>query len=186
MIEKLIRNIAKVLDNKGISYIIIGGQALLIYGRIRATRDIDLTLGIDTDKYEELEAICEHLGLEIIPKEPRQFAEQTKVLPAKEPSSKIRIDFIFSFTLYEREAIQRGKEVVMQNYPVKFASCEDLIIHKMIAGRAIDEEDIKDVLLKNRDSLDTEYIYKWLNEFAKKPEYKDLPKRFEKLLKDLQ
>jgi predicted nucleotidyltransferase len=117
---------------------IIGGQAVLIYGRPRLTRDIDITLGIDTDKFGAIEGICNRLGLEILPENPEDFAKETKVLPAQEPNSKIRVDFIFSFTQYEAQALEKVKEVPMDGYPVKFASCEDVIIHKMVAGRAVD------------------------------------------------
>ena len=39
MIKKLIKKIAKSLDKEGIPYMIIGGQAVLLYGRTRLTRD---------------------------------------------------------------------------------------------------------------------------------------------------
>ncbi len=45
-----------------------------------------------------------------------------------------------------------------------FASLEDLIIHKVIAGRARDLEDVRNVLSKNR-TFDLEYVHKWLREF---------------------
>jgi predicted nucleotidyltransferase len=66
---------------------------------------------------------------------------------------------------------------------VKFASCEDVIIHKMIAGRAIDEEDVKSILVKHRAGIDFEYIKKWLSEFSKISEHKDILSRFESLLR---
>jgi predicted nucleotidyltransferase len=181
--EQLIRSIAETLDDSNIPYMIIGGQAVLLHGRARFTQDIDLTLGIDINQYEKIEKVCEKLGLRILPENPRNFAEQTSVLPA-EHESHLRIDFIFSFTAYEKQAIERAVTVKIDNYPAKFAGCEDLIVQKIVSGRAIDEEDVKAVLLKNHDSIDTEYVYRWLNEFAKNPEYKDLPQRFENLLNE--
>jgi len=44
MIEKLIKKIAFNLDKAKIPYMIIGGQAVLLYGVPRLTRDIDITL----------------------------------------------------------------------------------------------------------------------------------------------
>jgi len=78
------------------------------------------------------------LLLKILIKNPEDFARETKVLPAEEEKLKIRVDFIFSFTPYERQAINSAKKVLINGYSVKFASPEDLIIHKMFAGRAID------------------------------------------------
>ena len=73
----------------------------------------------------------------------------------------------------------------MNGYPVKFASCEDVIIHKMFAARAIDEEDVKNMLIKNKKSVDLKYIRRWLSEFNKISEQKELLKRFDSLLKQI-
>lgn len=178
MIEGLLKKTAQCLDEDNIPYMIIGGQAVLLYGTPRLTRDIDITLGVDTDKYSLIERVCSKLGLKILPESPEDFAGETKVLPAEETKLRIRVDFIFSFTLYEAQAIKRTKKVMMDGYPVKFASCEDVIIHKMIAGRAIDAEDVKNMLVKNRNSIDIEYIRKWLSEFGKISEHKGILEKF--------
>lgn len=183
MIEKLIKKIAQHLDEDKVPYMIIGGQAVLLYGTPRLTRDIDITLGIDTDKFPLIEGICRKLGLKVLPENPEDFTRETKVLPAEELKLRIRVDFIFSFTPYEAQAIKRTKEVVMNGYPVKFASCEDVIIHKMFAGRAVDEEDVKNILIKNKKSIDLEYIRRWLSEFSKIPEHKGILEKFSSLLK---
>jgi predicted nucleotidyltransferase len=186
MTEKLIKKIAKSLDKQKIPYMIIGGQAVLIYGRPRLTRDVDITLGVDTDRFSLIQGVCEKLGLVPIPENPQDFARETKVLPAEEPKSKIRVDFIFSFTSYEAQAIKRTREVVIDNYPVKFASCEDVIIHKMIAGRAVDAEDVKSILIKNENSIDLEYIREWLSQFGEIAEHEGILERFNSLLEQLE
>ena len=58
MIEELIKKIAQCLDQDEIPYMIIGGQAVLLYGTPRLTRDIDITLGIDTDKFQLIKGVC--------------------------------------------------------------------------------------------------------------------------------
>ena len=181
MIEKLIKKTARHLDRQKIPYMIIGDHAVLLYGRPRLTRDIDITLGIDTDKFESIEGVCKKLKLRILVENPQDFARDTKVLPAEEPDSKVRIDFIFSFTPYEAQAIKNARQVLIDDYPVKFASCEDIIIHKMVAGRAIDEEDVKSILAKNKDALDFGYIEKWLSEFGKIAEHEGILARFNRL-----
>ncbi len=183
MIEELIAKIAQCLDQDQIPYMIIGGQAVLLYGIPRLTRDIDITLGIDTDKFQLIEGVCSKSGLKILPENPEDFARETKVLPAEESKLKIRVDFIFSFTPYEAQAIKRTKEIVMNGYPVKFASCEDVVIHKMVAARAVDFEDVKNILIKNDKTIDLEYIRRWLSKFGRLSEHKGILEEFENLLK---
>lgn len=184
MIEELIKKIARCLDRNKIPYMIIGGQAVLLYGTPRLTRDIDITLGVDTDKFQLIEKICRDSGLNILPENAQDFARETNVLPAEELESRMRVDFIFSFTPYENQAIGRTKEVLMNDYPVKFASCEDVIIHKMFAARAIDAEDVKNILVKNKNSIDFDYISRWLLEFSKLPEHVQILEKFNSLLKE--
>jgi len=183
MVEELIKKIAQKLDKDKIPYMVIGGQAVLVYGRPRLTQDIDITLGIDTDDFAIVEKMCKKLRLNILPEKPEDFAKQTRVLPAEEPKSKIRVDFIFSFSEYERQALERTRDVLIEDYPVRFASCEDVIIHKMVSGRAIDQEDVKSILIKNKNSIDLKYIRKWLSELSKIPEHKGILQRFNSLLK---
>jgi len=182
MIEKLLKNLAQHLDESDISYMIIGGQAVLLYGEPRLTRDIDITLGIDTDKFLQIEHICKDLGLNILPEKPEEFAKETKVLPAEETKLKIRVDFIFSFTPYEEKAIKRARSISIEGYSVKFATCEDVIIHKLFAGRAVDDEDVKNMLIKNKGQIDIKYIRGWLSQFSKIPGQKDILKKFNSLI----
>ncbi|MGE5293827.1 MAG: nucleotidyl transferase AbiEii/AbiGii toxin family protein [Solirubrobacterales bacterium] len=184
MLAKLIRRVAEALDQAEIPYMIIGGQAVLLYGRPRLTRDIDITLGIDTDDFLRLSSVCGELDLRILPESPLDFVQRTRVLPAEEPESRIRVDFIFSFSEYERQAIDRAKQVAMDDYPVRFASCEDIIIHKMVASRAVDIEDVRHLLVKNRQQLDYDYLRHWLSEFSALPEYEQILESFEHLLKE--
>ncbi|MCM8832593.1 MAG: nucleotidyl transferase AbiEii/AbiGii toxin family protein [Candidatus Omnitrophica bacterium] len=158
---------------------VIGGQALLIYGEPRLTRDIDITLGIGIEGLEKIKNLAEKLTLKTLIDNPDQFVKNTMVLPLIDQKSGIRIDFIFSFSLYEKQAIERAIEIKFGKISVKFASLEDLVIHKIIAGRNRDIEDVKILLLKN-PSYDVNYIVKWLREFDK-----SLNENFEILFKNI-
>jgi len=185
VLEKLIRKIAERLDADKIPYMVIGGQAVLVYGRPRLTRDIGIKLGIDIDDFALAEKVCKKLKLKMLPKKPEDFARETRVLPAEERKSGVRVDFIFSFSEYEKQSLKRAKQVNMNSYPVKFASCEDVIIHKMVAGRAVDEEDVKSILVKNKSSLDRKYIRRWLSQFSRISEHGGILTRFNILLKNI-
>lgn len=143
---------------------VIGGQAVLIYGEPRLTKDIDITLGVGPDKLNQVKVVVKKLGLKILTNNIEDFVRQTMVLPVLDEKSDIRIDFIFSFTPYEQQAINRAKKINILNVLVNFASLEDLIIFKIIARRERDIEDVRLILLKNI-KYDKHYIVKWLKEF---------------------
>ena len=166
MFKDLIKRIAAELSGRGIPYMIIGGQAVLLYGEPRLTKDIDITLGVGVEELPVIKDAIRALGLSIESDDVDTFVKDTMVLPAADKKSGIRVDFVFSFSPFERAAIQRAKEVRFDEVPVRFASLEDLVIHKMVAGRARDLEDVKSILLKN-PGYDKEYIRSWLSDFDK-------------------
>ena len=63
MFQELLTKIAREFAASRIPYMVIGGQAVLLYGEPRLTRGIDITLGIRTDQYENILALTGRLSL---------------------------------------------------------------------------------------------------------------------------
>lgn len=181
MFEEILSRIGVSLKKHNIPYMIIGGQAVLLYGEPRLTRDIDVTLGVNANHIDELLTVIQDLSLKPMPEDIKSFVMQTMVLPALDETTGIRVDFIFSFTPYETEAIKRAKKIEILNQEVYFASPEDVIIHKIFAGRPRDLEDARTIILKNPD-IDAKYIRDWLKEFDAASDTEDFLKAFEEIL----
>jgi hypothetical protein len=164
--EALLARLAGALDRAAIPYMVIGGQAVQLYGEPRMTRDIDLTLGLGVDGLPRVLALCLETGLKVLVSDEEKFVRDTMVLPALEEKSGIRVDFVFSFSEYEQLALERARTERLKGHPVRFASLEDLVVHKVVAGRARDLEDVYAILVKN-PGFDREYIEQWLVELYK-------------------
>jgi len=135
-----------------------------LYGEPRLTKDIDVTISLDSGQLNVLLPIIDMLHVELITEKVEDFVKRTSVMPVRDAKTGIRIDFIFSFTSYERQAIGHARKLRIGNTDVAFATVEDLIIHKLFSGRPRDIEDVKSILRKNRDH-DTDYVCKWLKDF---------------------
>ncbi len=164
MFQNLLKKIARSLEKTSIPYMVIGGQAVLLYGEPRLTKDIDITLGIDISELDRVMKVVAGLKLNILVDKVDDFVKKTMVLPVIDKKYGIRVDFIFSFSPYEKEAIKRAQDVKFDKTTVRFASLEDVVIHKVISGRARDIEDIKAILLKNPNYA-SQYIVRWLKAF---------------------
>jgi len=143
---------------------VIGGQAVLLHGEPRLTRDIDVTLGLEARELARVLRAVERADLSPSVSDVEAFVRKTNVLPLTDKSTSVRVDLIFSFTPYESEAIRRAVGVSFGETTVRFAAAEDLIIHKLVAGRPRDIDDVGGVLAR-RPSLDEAYLTKWLSSF---------------------
>jgi len=147
MFDPLLARIGRALDAARIRYMVIGGQAVMIYGEPRMTKDIDITLGVSIEAIDAVVKAAHDAGLEPLV-DPRSFAAETMVLPCRDPGTTIRVDLVLSQSAYEDAALGRARVVPTAGHPVRFASPEDLVIHKVIAGRPRDLEDVRSILSK--------------------------------------
>jgi len=150
MLQKILINVVKELDKNKIPYAIIGGQASLMHGVVRFTQDIDIVLGIAIDEINKFQKLISKLNFEYLVENPEDFAKLTRVMPVYEKESNIKIDFIFSFTDFERNAIENSIIKEFRNTQIHFCSAEDLIIFKIFAGRELDIFDVKNIFLRSR------------------------------------
>ena len=181
MFNELLEKLARAFDARSIPYMIIGGQAVLLYGEPRLTQDIDVTLGATPEeRLSDVLAAAAEAGCLPLVEDPAAFAAQTMVLPCATQGG-LRVDLIFSFTPYEQQAIQRATAVRIAETLVKYARLEDLVIHKVFAGRPRDLDDARLILLRHPDA-DMGYIRAWLTRFENDMQIPFLD-RFERLLK---
>lgn len=172
MFEELIAKVARALNELGVDYMLIGGQAVLIHGEPRLTRDIDVTLGVDVGSLATIKEVAGAAGLKPLIADD-SFVEETMVFPCIQEESGVRVDLVFSYSPYEREAIERAGTQEVGGEQVKFTTAEDLVIQKCVAGRARDLEDVRAVIAKN-PALDRDYIERWLSEFTQVVEHDPL------------
>ena len=183
MFEELIGRIALALSEAGVPYMLIGGQAVLRYGEPRLTQDIDVTVGLPPTRLDDLLAVVADVAMAPVVEDPAAFVRDTMVLPCRDRATGIRVDLVFSDSPYERHAIERARKMLVGDVSVNVASAEDLVVHKMVASRPRDLEDVRGVLLKNPDA-DLAYIRRWLDEFEQALD-EPLSERFDELVAEL-
>jgi len=167
------------LDQHGIRHFIIGGIANAIWGRPRATQDVDFKALIGEHTIAEFVALVgSHFRFR--PSDPVNFAQQTYVVPIY-ASNGVPVDIGLGFLPYEERATERA--VTINYRGVIFPSCtaEDLIIHKAISEREKDWGDIEGILIRQGDGLDQMYIEHWLTQFAQALDRPALIERYNEL-----
>ena len=75
----------------------------------------------------------------------------------------LQVDLLFADSEYSRAVLDRRVPIDIPDVPSQLfmLTCEDLILHKLLAGRVIDDADIIALLQLNRSSLDWLYLGTW-------------------------
>ncbi len=88
----------------------------------------------------------------------------------------VQVDLLLVGTVYQKAAIARRVPTSLPglDIPIAVLSCEDVILHKLIAGRVIDRADAAMLLRENRDSIDFDYLQGWINRLALGNEFAEI------------
>lgn len=160
-----VRQILAALQSLGVPAALMGGLASALWGHVRATRDVDLLIAIGSEGPEALvEALAAHgMVLKCQPPVMRLGDLRLIQLLCEPPGGHlaVQVDLLFADTDYHREALRRRLPAQMAELSLSVLTCEDLILHKLLAGRIIDRADVVALLQTNRRSLDLGYLRRW-------------------------
>jgi hypothetical protein len=149
---------------------VTGGLAMSAWKHVRSTRDVDLLIGVDVQDSGKL--LSEFRSLGIRPKQSPSIVSLGRLNVIQvlyEPADafmEVQIDLLLAESDYYRTALKRRISTRLPGVPLDIAvlSCEDLILHKLLAGRIIDRVDVAALLKLNLPSLDRAYLACWARE----------------------
>ncbi|HHY35913.1 MAG TPA: hypothetical protein GX510_09865 [Firmicutes bacterium] len=175
-LDDALLEVVSFLGEQQIPYMVIGGFAVLFWGRSRVTRDLDLTVSCPPD---ELPVMVEHLRrrFRVLPPDPLEFAQQHRVIPMQ--VGEVRVDLVLAGLPYEEKAIRRARTVVVGGRPIKVCSPEDLIIHKVISDRPQDREDVREIVKRQGRTLDRQYMDPIVAELSRALDRPDIVRFYE-------
>jgi hypothetical protein len=149
-----IAKLTAALDADKIPYMIIGGIANLVWGRPRATFDIDVTIWAAGREEELVQRLCKRFQSRA--PDPAAFVLDTRVLPLMVEG--VSVDAIFGQLPYEKRAIDRARPVAFEGIEMRVCSPEDLVVHKIISERAKDKDDARELIRARKAVLDRAYL----------------------------
>ena len=170
LVLRSLRHVWLVLTPLGLPMAVMGGIALAAWKHVRATKDIDLLLGIGRTDLGQVLAVLEAGGIHPKQDPPIVSLEGLDVVPLLyEPPDAfmdLQIDLLLAKSSYHLQAIERRVSLRLPDLDidVDVLTCEDLVLHKLLAGRILDRMDAAALLRANRNSLDREYLAKWITE----------------------
>lgn len=151
----------EVLDRTKVPHALCGGLAANLYREeVRATADVDLAVAVTPIRVVELVRTFSDAGWKVEPY--WRQSEQLRLTRDDLP----RVDCIVATTDYERAAIDRSVPAEIERHEIPVLTAEDLIIFKLMAGRARDYEAVAAIINARGTQLDVDYITGWLEQFG--------------------
>jgi hypothetical protein len=158
----------------------MGGISLASWGRIRATRDVDVLMAVEPEavddtidllrrhgfkpkKHPPIVTVGEHRFVQFLYTPPDEFYE-------------VQVDVLLAETALQKSAVSRRVRASLPGVdrPLDVLNCEDLILFKLIAGRIIDRADAAMLLRDNRDAIDFAYLEGWVSELKLDAEFAEI------------
>lgn len=165
-----LRQVWQTLEASGARLAVMGGPALVSWRHIRATRDVSLVMEVPADDVDRLLAVLRAADIE-----PRRRPAVTQLGKLRiiqclyEPPGALmdlNVDLLLADCAYQRHALDRRVPEQLAGLNLFILACEDLILHKLLAGRLIDRADCVALLRLQRADLDWAYLKNWAAQLA--------------------
>jgi hypothetical protein len=144
IIQDDLKDLFRLLNEKNVEYVIVGGYAVAFHGFVRATKDIDILFNNNPENIKRLITALVGFGISETGMNPAIFSNPGQILRMGCPPLMIElINGVGGVTFQE---IWQNK--VMGNYgdiKVSFISKKDLLLTKKAAGRPQDIRDIEEL-----------------------------------------
>jgi hypothetical protein len=167
------------MAEQDLRWYLFGAQAAIIWGSPRLSADVDVTATIDSEGIDAfVQAMGQH-GFHLL-SEDSDFLARTRVLPFAHGRTGMPLDVVLAGPGLEEDFLRRAISVDIDHAEIPVISPEDLIITKVLAGRAKDIEDIRGVIQERRASIDEERIRRILGLLEQALSQSDLLPVFER------
>jgi hypothetical protein len=167
VVLKALRHVWISLEPLHAPMAVMGGLALAAWRHVRATRDVDLLVGVSEEDLEPLLSTLTSAGLR--PKRQPAVTSlgslQILQLLYEPPGAylDLQVDLLLAQSEYHRQALARRipTRLAALDLDLYVLACEDMIVHKLLAGRLLDRADAAMLLRANRADLNLEYLLGW-------------------------
>ena len=177
--KELLEDLSKVLTNWG-SWYVFGAQAVIAYGVLRLSADVDVTVRLTPEDPERFAADMRSAGF-ALRVDDADFVRRTRVMPFVHLATAMPLDVVLAASGLENDFIERARVMELGDTSVPVIDPEDLVIAKVLAGRPKDVEDARNLWRILGQELNADRIYRTLRLLEEALSQSDLVPSFESI-----
>lgn len=152
-LAELLADLARALHRLGGRWYLFGAQAAIIHGAVRLTADVDVTVE-PRGSLADLVTALGGAGFDGRVEGLIAFAEEHRVLPLVHARTRMPVDVVLAGPGLEERFLARAVTRTIEDVSVPVASAEDIVVMKVLAGRAKDLEDVAAIVRAQPGTLD--------------------------------
>lgn len=157
-----LKAILGALDSLRVRAVVVGGLGIQAWGRIRQTKDVDLLIAAPSTEIGALQGAAARHGLTPDPSHAVVRLGEVAVVRLVHRDARsgisVHVDLLLAASEAAARIVDRSRPVELFGQQVRVATCEDLILMKLKAGRPIDRADAIELWRINGPRLDLPYL----------------------------
>ncbi len=175
-----LRHLLHALHSLNLPSAVMGGVAVATWNHFRATKDVDVLLGIGGQEAGEIIAHLGRFGFRPKRDPPVLTIEGNRIIQLvyQPPDAflDIQLDLMLADSPFQQSALSRRVSVRLPavDQEVGVVACEDLIILKLLAGRMIDRADAAALIRINRNEIDLEHLLEWVRRLGLGDDFEEI------------
>ena len=134
----------RLLNEKNVKYLLVGGYAVGYYGYPRATNDMDLWIEIHPENAQRIVSVLKEFGFDLPELTPELFLQKNKIIRMGNPPMRLEISTNISGVDFEESYANRTVDI-LDGVEVSIIDLAHLKINKKAAGRLKDLDDLQNL-----------------------------------------
>jgi len=167
--EELLKQVTLLLNQSHIPYMVTGALSVILYGRPRASHDIDFVIEAEEKDIQKITAVFQGLPQNEFIVQPAQIAAaitHKQMFNLLHLPTMLKLDFfLLSDEAFDKSRFQRRKTIRLFGQKITFASPEDMILIKLLWYKQAKIEkhliDAAFVYQVQGENLDKTYLKSW-------------------------
>jgi len=157
-ITNILSRLEKIFEAVKLKYVVVGGIAVIHYGHVRGTQDIDIIIEEDQSKIYQFFGLLRDFDFNVIQDQVNMGYQEKTQISVFDNKSPMRLDVKIAFKKNEKDVLKNANVENILGCNLSIAPLEYILIGKILYMGTV--EDIPDSeLLEYQDILDFLTIY---------------------------